>query len=166
MILRQLMPSVKHVPSGRSHAHLVVCPDGQVVSPQLAETTLAKWVEQLRARYSTLRQIADLIRMSESGFTRGVKRGTLSIENLLDLARAVDEDPSKVLRMAGKDRVVELIERHYGRSDETISAAEREHLARWRRLKVPTRTRMEGLISDVLHEGWEIAQPSQRRKKA
>lgn len=162
MTIRMLLPSVKHLPSGRSLAHLVVSPDGQVSSDRVADTPLATWVESLRTRYRTLREIAGLIGMSESGFTRGVKRGTLSIENLLDLARAVGEDPSTVLRLAGKARAVELIEQHYGTPSETISAAERDHLARWSRLKAPTRAHLESLIGDVLHD----VGTSQRRKKA
>src|SRR5688500_9660289 len=88
----QYLPSVKSGPSSPLLAHLAVCPDRHVMSCASEMTEdLAGWVESLRPRYGTMRAIAELIGMTESGFTRGVKRGTLSIENLLDLARVTEE---------------------------------------------------------------------------
>lgn len=98
---------------------------------------LAEWVEALRARYGTMREIAALIRMSESGFTRGVKRGTLSVENLLDLARVTEEPPSRVLRWAGKTRAAELIELLYGPGADALTASQREVLSLWDGIEDP-----------------------------
>jgi hypothetical protein len=81
-----------------------------------------------------MRVIAEGIGMSESGFTRGVKRGTLSIENLLDLARVNDTHPSRVLRMAGKDRVADLLEQLYGPGIDALTASERDVIGAWNRL--------------------------------
>ena len=89
------------------------------------------WVESLRPRFRTLREIAGLIEMSESGFTRGVKRGTLSIENLLQLASATDTHPSTVLRVAKKGDVADQIERLYGVGTDALTSSQAEVLDLW-----------------------------------
>lgn len=96
---------------------------------------LASWIEGLRPRFGTMREIAEQIGMSESGLVRGVKRGTLGLENLLDLARVAEEHPSKVLRLAGKERAAELIEVLYGPGADSLKSSERKLLDAWRDAK-------------------------------
>lgn len=96
--------------------------------------SLAGWIDQLKVRHRTMRKIAELANMSESGFVRGVKRGTLSPENLLRLAAATDMPPSTVLRMAGKGDLADLIERLYGNGQDALSESQRRVLEAWDRL--------------------------------
>jgi hypothetical protein len=91
----------------------------------------AAWVAGLKARFGTMQAVADRVGMSLSAFTRGVVRGTLGVENLLELARVADEHPSKVLRLAGKTRVAELIENAYGPGLAALTASQRELLEEW-----------------------------------
>lgn len=78
-----------------------------------------------------MRAVAERIGMSESGFIRGAKRGTLSAENLLALAESTDTPPSFVLRLAGKGALADAIERLYGPGTESLTATQRELLAMW-----------------------------------
>lgn len=118
--------------SGQHVAHVAVSPDRQLRSAGME--SLAEWTRQLRGRYATMREIAALIGMSESGFVRGVKRGTLSVENLLDLARATDTHPSRMLRLAGKEKAADLIERLYGPGRDALTESQRTLLELWDRL--------------------------------
>lgn len=72
--------------------------------------TFRRYIGTLIARYGTARAVAELIGMSESAFARGVTRGSLSEDNLLRLAAAVGDSPVRVLRLAGKARLADLIE--------------------------------------------------------
>jgi len=81
-----------------------------------------------------MRAVAERIGMSESGFVRGAKRGTLSAENLLALAEAHDEHPAKVLRLAGKDDLAALIERLYGPGLDALTSSQREVLGLWEQI--------------------------------
>jgi hypothetical protein len=163
--LGQYMPAVKHFQSSPSIADLAVCADQTVMwLTHGMSDTLSGWIDQaLRPRYGTMRAIAELIGMSESGFTRGVKRGTLSVENLLDLARATDTQPSTVLRMAGKERVEKLIELLYGASE--LSASEREHLRKWRSLDREAKAAIETLMRELPEEDVDT-KPAKRKKSA
>jgi hypothetical protein len=95
---------------------------------------LLEWIEQLRAKQGTMRAVAERIGMSESGFVRGAKRGTLSAENLLALAETNDEPPSRVLRLAGKGGLADAIERLYGPGTDSLTASQRELLELWARI--------------------------------
>lgn len=114
--------------------------------------SLAGWVEsELRSRYGTIREIAALIGMSESGFSRGVKRGTLSLENLLDLARATEQHPSIVLRRAGKDRVAVLLEELYGSGRDALTASLRELIEIWEGIPDDVRVHLLVLLRHSRH---------------
>lgn len=97
-----------------------------------AEPTFEEWIDSLVGRHGTVRRVAEQIGMTESGFFRGVKRGTLSVENLLLLAQFADEQPSRVLRMGGKANVAQLIEELYGApSRDALTSSQRELLTTW-----------------------------------
>lgn len=90
--------------------------------------------EQIR-RYGTAQKLADKIGMSLSAFSRGVRNeGTLNVENCLRLAEETGENPSHVLRLAGKGSTADLIERLYGRARSPLSGGDRELLALWQLL--------------------------------
>ena len=77
--------------------------------------TFQTWVEELiEKRFKTATALAAAVGMELSPFTRGVAAGKLNLVNLLKLAYVADESPSRVLRLAGKDREVEVIEAVYG----------------------------------------------------
>lgn len=92
---------------------------------------LTLWIEGLRQRFGSYTAISDRLDMTQSGFLRGVKRGTLSVENLLTLAQLADESPSRILRLAGKGTVADLIERLYGDDTRALTRSQREMLDLW-----------------------------------
>jgi len=128
--------------------------------------SLAVWVKELKTRYGTMRVIADKIAMSESGFTRGVKRGTLSVENLLDLARETDTHPSTVLRMAGKARVADLIEQLYGSGQDALTTSQREILGLWAAINDPKLRQAVRYTMGKLATSVDDAPPRAARAKA
>ena len=65
-------------------------------------------------RFGTATALAGKVGMKLSPFTRGVRAGKLNLVNLLTLARVAEEQPSKVLRLAGKHREADIIEQAYG----------------------------------------------------
>lgn len=104
--------------------------------PELDE--FQAWVAGLEDRFGTKLALAEAIGMSLSAMTRGVaERSTLGVENLLEAARIAEEHPSKVLRMAGKSRVAELIEQLYGPGVDSLKDSERVVIELWRRITDP-----------------------------
>jgi hypothetical protein len=65
-------------------------------------------------RYGSHQRLAAEIGLTVSGFCRAAKSGTLSIESVLRLAFTTGENPSVLLRLAGKGDVADLIEALYG----------------------------------------------------
>lgn len=77
--------------------------------------TFQDWItQQIATKYRTATAMAKVVGMELSPFTRGVASGTFNVVNLLQIAKATHEHPSKVLRMAGKGDVADLIESLYG----------------------------------------------------
>jgi hypothetical protein len=112
--------------------------------------TFQVWVAELiTRRFGTATALAAQIDMELSPFSRGVKLGTLNLVNLLKLAKAADEHPSTVLRLAGKSREADLIEEVYGSAHEVLTASEREMLARWKAMRPRARDGLMLMISDV-----------------
>jgi transcriptional regulator with XRE-family HTH domain len=88
------------------------------------------FIARLTKQHGTARALAEAIDMSESAFSRGVRlEGTLSIENCLRLAKWAGEDPSYVLRLAGKETIAILIEELYGKTRTPLSQVDRELVA-------------------------------------
>lgn len=78
--------------------------------------TLEQFVdEQVSKRYGTASALAGRIGMSFSAFSRSVRAGSLSTENLLRLAMETGTPPSDLLRIARKEHVAHLIETLYGK---------------------------------------------------
>jgi hypothetical protein len=74
-----------------------------------------KWIADLIAdRYGTAGNLAKEIGMTDSGFSRAVRKGTLSVEMVLRLAREVGEPPNAVLRRAGKHTMADLLDELFG----------------------------------------------------
>lgn len=92
----------------------------------MTRPTFRQYIKTLIDRYGTARAVAELIPMSESAFSRGVRNeGTLSEENLLRLAEATGEDILHVLRVAGKGTVADIIERNFRQANRPLSREDR-----------------------------------------
>jgi hypothetical protein len=82
---------------------------------RLAVSDFEKWIADLIAdRYGTAGNLAKEIGMTDSGFSRAVRKGTLSVEMVLRLAREVGEPPNAVLRRAGKHTMADLLDELFG----------------------------------------------------
>jgi hypothetical protein len=115
----------------------------------MTEESFKDFIERWIDRYGTAQALADAIDMSLSAFSRGVRNaGTLGVESLLRLAEQTGEDPSKVLRIAGKGDVARLIEQLYGRHSQFIrpSRKERDFLALWNALGTDAQKPLMALI--------------------
>lgn len=114
-------------------------------------TEFAAFIAVLAREEGTMQKIADAVGMSLSAFSRGVKQeGTLSPLNCLRLAAAFGLPGSKVLNLAGKHELSDLIERLYGApTPGALSDAERDHLDLWRTLDVDERRPFETLLRAV-----------------
>jgi hypothetical protein len=104
-------------------------------APRRVQTELLRWLDLLRDRFGTYRAIAERLGVTESGMLRGAKAGSLSVENLLNLARLAEEHPSKVLRMGNKSDVADLIEQLYGPGREALTARQLEVLDLFEQVK-------------------------------
>jgi hypothetical protein len=78
-------------------------------------------IERLKEEHGSISAVAAGVGMSVSAFSRGVARGTLSVENLLQLAIFSGEHPSRVLELAGKGQLAHTIESLYGTSSNSPS---------------------------------------------
>jgi hypothetical protein len=117
----------------------------------------------ISAKYGTAQAVADAIGMSLSAFSRGVrKEGTLSVENCLRLAAHAGEPPSRVLRLADKVPIAELIEQLYGPEREPLSGMERDLLQLWRSLNLDAQLPLSTILR-ALAGGRGHSQPRQRR---
>lgn len=110
-----------------------------------------KYVREWIRQYGTAGRLADAVDMSLSAFSRGVRNeGTLSVYSLLRLAEETGEPASKVLRIANKGHVADIIERLYGDSaPEGVSGALREHLDDWTALTDEQRAPLEHIIKQL-----------------
>ena len=79
----------------------------------MATNNLEQYVGVLRAKYGYggMSRIASAIGMSLSAFTRGVKNGTLSVENCLRLADLTGNSAGMILRLAGKEDMAAVCDR-------------------------------------------------------
>jgi hypothetical protein len=97
----------------------------------------AKFLDTVVAdRYGTIRALAEKVGLSFSAFARGIRlQGTLGTESCLRLAAETGEAPGRILRMAGKADVADLIESLYGIAGPLqLGGPEREVLALWHNL--------------------------------
>lgn len=119
-------------------------------------TDLEAWVKRLIGeRYGTADKIAKAIGMTSGAFGRGVKRGTLSAENLLQLADLTGEAGERVLRMGGKGDVADLIARLFGAgSTATLPARIRQLAQRIALLPEPDLVIVERIVAalEPVHE--------------
>jgi hypothetical protein len=93
--------------------------------------TFRTFIARLKHRHGTSSAIAEAIGMSLSAFSRGVRlEGSFGVEKCLEIAKLAGEEPSRVLRLAKKERIADLIEELYGPERELYGRA-REVGRRW-----------------------------------
>lgn len=97
--------------------------------------TFADWINRLISdRFKTKTALANAVGMQLSPFTRGIEGGTLSIVNLLKLAKVAEVHPSMVLRLAGKADTAALIEEMYGSGADALTLSQRMVVGYWDRI--------------------------------
>jgi hypothetical protein len=130
----------------------------------MPDESFQSFVREQIDRYGTARRLADAIGMSLSAFSRGVREeGTLGIESCLRLAEQTGEAPSRVLRLAGKGPVAELIERLYGPAPllGRPNGSELELLALWNTLSRDSQVPILAIIRALV----EKRPKGQRRRR-
>jgi hypothetical protein len=110
---------------------------------------LQQFLDERNTSFGTLQNLARLMRVTFSGFLRGVKSGTLSAENCLRLAEVLGEEPAAVFRAAHKPELADQFERLYGKVANPMSAAELEILALWRTLTPRAREGLRLTMSEL-----------------
>jgi hypothetical protein len=118
----------------------------------------AKLIESLLPNYrGTKQDLAKAIGMTPSGFGRGVDRNTLSIENLLRLAKETGTEPRVIFRAAGKESVLRLMEDLFGQGQATgLNASEREILSQWRQLSAKGKEHLREFLRETLGPPAEV----------
>lgn len=115
-------------------------------------------IELIRSFPGTKRDLAKLLDITPSRLSHLLNAGDIpSMEVCLRLADATGTSASKVLRVAGKEDVADLIERLYGPAADhrqahkhRISPAESGFLAQWRQLDQADRRAMTILIDRLV----------------
>lgn len=120
---------------------------------------LQKFLEERRASYGTLQALAVTMDISFSGFLRGVKKGTLSVENLLKLAEVLGEEPASVFRAADQTDLADQFDRLYGKTVNPMTEQERELIDTWRGLSPSARQLLREMV-------FHLAQRSRERTQA
>lgn len=107
-----------------------------------------EWVEdQVARRFKTATALASAIGMQLSPFVRGVQTGTFNVQNILRLAEVTDEDPSRLLHIAGKGDVAQMIERLYGSGKDSLKASERDVLQLWSNMPTKSQRHVRELMT-------------------
>lgn len=126
---------------------------------------LAPFVKRVIGQVGTARAVAAAIGLSEGRLGRVTRgEGSMEIANLLRLAELAGEQPTAVLRLAGKAEEAELIERIYGVGAPPLSKTQRELLQAWDRLTDHAREHFRALMRDVERRGPAAAEPSRKRR--
>jgi hypothetical protein len=113
----------------------------------VAGLTFQSFVEQLIAtKFETATRLAHSIGMELSPFTRGVRAGTLSLTNLLKLAKVAEAPPSDVLRMAKKTAEAALLEELYGSGRDALTQSRRTLIETWDEIPDDVRPHFEALL--------------------
>lgn len=122
-------------------------------------------LRRIAQRYATQQAFARALGISVARLNRAMNQADypLNVANCLRLAELADEDPSAVLRVAGKADVADLITRLYGTplmvSD--LATAQRNLLKIWDRVPVAVREHFLVLLTYAA----EAAAPAPRRAK-
>jgi hypothetical protein len=129
----------------------------------VGKKNLEQYVDRLvKTKYGTAGRLAAKIGMSLSAFSRGVnEEGTLSVENCLRLADEVGDKAAKILRLAGKPHVADVVERITGAGTETLSSKAHAVGYKWDTLNDPD---LQDVIVKTLDAFWLKAKRGKRRR--
>lgn len=111
------------------------------------------FLEARRAKFGTLQKLATAMRVTFSGFLRGVKQGTLSAENCLRLAEVLGEEPSVIFRVANKVALADQFDRLYGKTTNPMTDDERVLVDTWRALTSTGREGLRLMLSELARTG-------------
>jgi hypothetical protein len=118
-----------------------------IVSNQLKE-----WIARdvLGPRFPTHTALAAALDVQLPALSRGLDKGTFSVDTLLRLAAVTETPPSVVLRLANKNDTADLLERLYQiHNPAPLTATERRVLARFRVLTLRAQQSIEQVMSDL-----------------
>lgn len=109
-----------------------------MASESESTASFRRYIEsKIAQQYGTAQNLASKIGLSVSAFLRGVKIGTLGLDTLFRLAYEFGDPPGKMLRLAGKGDVADLLDRLYGPTREdarSLTGSQREILTIWTEL--------------------------------
>lgn len=125
--------------------------------------TFRTYIQALVDRHGTAGTIARAIGMSLSAFSRGVRiEGTLGVDKCLKLAEWAGDPPSRVLRLANKSEVADIIERLYGPERAPASGPERELVGLWRDTELEAQKAVCTLLRALVHAKHQQHRPRRR----
>lgn len=110
---------------------------------------MQEFLDERSAKFDTLQTLARDMRVTFSGFLRGVKQGTLSAENCLRLAEVLGEEPAVIFRAANKHSLADQFERLYGKTTNPLTEEERDLVERWRALSAKARDGLRLTIHEL-----------------
>lgn len=125
----------------------------------MANRTLAEIVTTSARRFPTMRKFAGEIGLSESHLGRIAKGRVLTadLDTCLTLTRFSNASAAEILRAAGHEGFVKVLERHFGPARRRVPIElppdEEACLALWRQLRKEQREAVEGLIGSFISGG-------------
>jgi plasmid maintenance system antidote protein VapI len=123
--------------------------DAREADPLMPESFRA-FIHGLVAKHGSASAVAAQIGMSVSAFQRGVQNnGSLSVGACLRLAKLSGESPARVLRLAKKGDIVDLIEELFGPERDPLSDAERNRVKRWRKKGTEAEAILDTLLDQL-----------------
>lgn len=126
-------------------------------------TDFEHWIaDMVSERYGTAGRLATLIGMTDSGFSRGLSRGTLAVEQLLRLALETGESVDRVLRLAGKVAVADTLRELYGAEAARLTSKEQRLVTAYRALPAKAQHHLLGMAEEHPHRAAVPAVPPDR----
>lgn len=116
-------------------------------------TEFNELLRAIRARFPSDKAMADAIGISPARLSRAMNQEeyTLNAVNCLRLARRSGESPSRVLRVAGKGEVADLIEAMYGKPRASDTPAVQPDVARvWNQLLADEQENVQQLMENLV----------------
>lgn len=112
-----------------------------------------EFLEAAARRYETKDAFAKALGITPGRLSRVLGgEHSLDVLNCLKLAKLTGESPSRVLRVAGKSAIADLIEGLYGPSAPALSPSQRELLDEWDTLSQRSRESLRILMRELPHE--------------
>lgn len=111
------------------------------------------FLENAAKTFPTKAAFAKRLGMTPGRFSRVLGgEHSLSVTNCLVLADFSGEPASRVLRLAGKADVAELLERLYGKNRPNVSASQKVVLDLWDKLRQPRRQIFLTLLQELVEK--------------